>query len=72
MEQGRGKSHLSSAVSAPCRRRRRTPPDRDGRQNGQEGQVDGADEHRPRQATHQWLHLKRHRLCDPKLKFRWC
>ena len=45
---------------------RRTPPDRDGRQDGQDGQVDGADEHRPSQAAPRQLYLERPHLSDPQ------
>ena len=52
MEQGGSKSHLSSYERRPGRWRRRTPPARDARQDGQDGLGDGANEHRSRRVAH--------------------
>ena len=50
------------AVAPPCPWRRRTPPARDARQDGQDGRGDGADEHRSRGATHRRMARQRIRL----------
>ena len=46
------KSTSRHAEAPPRRRRRRTPPARDARQDGQDGRVDGANEHRSRRVAH--------------------